>query len=286
MNWQIPAKTFLLGEYAAIAEGSAIILTTTPCFRLSLNSMEGPNTMHPDSPAGLWLSKHAIPQTKLTWTDPYQGRGGLGASSAQFLASYLASCQIHNKPFDMQTMLNAYYACAWSGVGLKPSGYDVIAQSLAGCVFINKQKGIIHSYPWPFNDLSFILIHTGSKLATHEHLKETVLPQSTDSLSNVVDEAREAFEQTNSQQLINSINNYHKKLTELDLVAKHSLDYINAFTQWPEILASKGCGALGADVLLLLCARKDREIISEKLHAQSWLILATEENLKKIAENT
>ena len=29
MKWQIPAKTFLLGEYAALAEASAILLTTT-----------------------------------------------------------------------------------------------------------------------------------------------------------------------------------------------------------------------------------------------------------------
>lgn len=286
MNWQIPAKTFLLGEYAALAQGSAIILTTTPCFELSLNSAEGSNTIHPDSPAGLWLKHQAIPQTNLTWFDPYQGRGGLGASSAQFLASYLASCHLHNKTVVMQEMLTAYYQCAWSGVGLKPSGYDVIAQSHTGCVFINKQKDIIESYPWPFKDLSFLLIHTGIKLATHEHLKETTLPQAADSLSNLVDEARNAFKQTNSQQLIASINAYHRKLTELGLIAEHSLDYINALKQWPEIVAIKGCGALGADVLLLVCARKDREILSQKLQTQRWLLLATEENLKINEENT
>ena len=36
MKWRIPAKTFLLGEYAAVAGESAIVLTTSPCFELSL----------------------------------------------------------------------------------------------------------------------------------------------------------------------------------------------------------------------------------------------------------
>ena len=54
MKWFIPAKTFLLGEYAALAEASAIILTTTPCFELSLSSKKGLSGIHPKSPAGLW----------------------------------------------------------------------------------------------------------------------------------------------------------------------------------------------------------------------------------------
>lgn len=280
MKWQIPAKTFLLGEYAALTGASAILLATTPCFELTLDNQNGSNDIHPDSPAGLWWQQQDLPQIELSWSDPYQGRGGLGASSAQFLASYFATCHLKNKPFDATQMLEAYYNCAWSGTGLKPSGYDVIAQSQQGCVFINKQNESLESYPWPFTELSFILIHTGIKLATHQHLQETALPDQISHLSATVDQAHSAFQHANQQQLIESINTYHQQLTELNLVAPHSLDYINELKQWPEVLAIKGCGALGSDVLLLLCSSKNRTLLSEKLKSNNWQLLATEENLK------
>src|SRR4051812_39210067 len=109
MKWQIPAKTFLIGEYAALVGHSAILLTTTPCFELSLEPSEK-NFIHPESPAGLWLKKQEA-NIKLTWKDPYQGQGGLGASSAQFLSCYLATCYLQNKTVELEQLLQAYEAC-------------------------------------------------------------------------------------------------------------------------------------------------------------------------------
>lgn len=92
MKWLIPAKTFLLGEYAALAGASAILLTTYPCFELTLTSKNNQlSEIHPKSPAGVWWQQQHLDHG-LIWNDPYTERGGLGASSAQFLASYLASC--------------------------------------------------------------------------------------------------------------------------------------------------------------------------------------------------
>lgn len=282
MKWQIPAKTFLLGEYAAIAQASAIILTTTPYFELSLIDNEGVAGIHPDSPAGVWWQKEQGSNKGLSFFDPYNGQGGLGASSAQFLGSYLASCNLQNKIPDLNTMLAAYYHSSWSGNGLRPSGYDVIAQSQQGCVYINKHNKIIQSYPWPFKDLSFLLIHTGVKLATHHHLQQTTLPPQINQLSGIVDKARQAFELVNSEQLINNINDYHQKLTELNLVAQHSLELINMVQAYPEVLAIKGCGALGADIILILTAPQDVELLSSKLFSQNCSILATEEHITSI----
>lgn len=281
MKWLIPAKTFLLGEYAAVAEASAIILTTTPCFELSLISQAGISGIHPESPAGLWWQEQKIPEIGLSWYDPYAGRGGLGASSAQFLASYWASCYVKNIKPDNESMLQVYYQKSWAGKGLRPSGYDVIAQSQKGCVYINKQKKIIESYAWPFDDLSFFLIHTGVKLATHHHLQQTTLPEPIDYLSELVDAARQAFEHISSDQLINSINLYQEELTKLNLVTEHSLSLLNQINKFPEILASKGCGALGADILLLLSSRKNAEPLKAKLKKLNLLLLATENSLSK-----
>ncbi|MGM9451918.1 hypothetical protein ACTAZI_01125 [Legionella bozemanae] len=278
MKWSIPAKTFLLGEYAALAEASALLLMTAPCFELTLTAQEKLVGIHPESPAGLWWLQQNSGQG-LLWHDPYASRGGLGASSAQFLASYLAACFVNSTEPDLNKMLGAYYKSSWFGKGLKPSGYDVIAQSQQGCVYINKQQRIIKSYNWPFQDLSFFLIHTGIKLATHHHLQDSTLPGSIDYLSFLVDEAKQAFEQINSKKLISAINNYHQKLAELNLVAEHSLKFISEFKKCPEILAIKGCGALGADVLLLITSADKAQILADKLKIQNWTILATEKNI-------
>lgn len=279
MKWKIPAKTFLLGEYAAIAEASAIILTTSPYFELSLTSDERLAEIHPQSPAGLWWQYENCPGSGLFWEDPYKSIGGLGASSAQFLACYLATCHVQNKTPDMNSMLAAYYQSAWSGEGLRPSGYDVIAQSQGGCVFINKQKKIIQSYAWPFKDLSFLLIHTGFKLATHNHLKEAALPMQIDHLSALVDAAKIAFEQEKSNLLTQTINDYHQALAELDLVAQHSLDFIRLIQSWPETNAVKGCGAMGADILLILAECRNIPSLKKKLLKHNLNILVTETDL-------
>ena len=279
MKWSLPAKTFLLGEYAAVAEASALVLTTSPCFELSLIDHKGLSGIHPESPAGLWWQQQKYSDFGLIWHDPYEGCGGLGASSAQFLGSYLAACHLLDKTPDMRDMLENYYKVSWSGKGLRPSGYDVIAQSQQGCVYINKHHKIVQSYAWPFDDLSFFLIHTGVKLATHHHLQDTTLPESIDSLSALVDEAKLSFELSNSTQFLATINQYHQKLVELNRVADHSLRLINTLKEYPEVRAIKGCGALGADIILLMTSRTDSLMLHKSLTAQGLTVLATEKNL-------
>ncbi|ARG96637.1 mevalonate kinase family protein [Legionella micdadei] len=279
MKWRIPAKTFLLGEYAAIAGASAIILTTSPCFELSLtedNLMQG---IHPDSPAGQWWAHHRLLSQGVTWRDPYQGKGGLGASSAQFLGVYLASCRsLHVEP-NQKALLDAYYQCAWRGEGLKPSGYDLLAQSQNRCVYINREQKLIKSYDWPFKEISFLLLHSGQKLATHYHLRNLNLPPTINQLSATVEIAQTAFEQENSEELVKAVNTYQQQLTNLHLVAPHSLEHIKSFISQPGVLAAKGCGALGADVLLLIVHSNCLKSKVKSLAAEGWTILATSDNL-------
>jgi mevalonate kinase len=279
MKWQIPAKTFLLGEYAALAGGSAILLTTKPYFELSLTETPDLDGIHPESPAGILWQKNHHPERGLSWFDPYKNCGGLGASSAQFLGSYLAQCSLNQTKPKLNDMLTSYYETSWSGSGLRPSGYDVIAQSQQACVYINQQNRTVKSYHWPFKDLSFFLIHTGMKLATHQHLKEATIPSEIGQLSFIVDQAKEAFEQQDSEQLIDSVNHYHKKLSELNRVAHHSQLLISQLAIYPEVLAIKGCGALGADILLLITARKHALTLRHQFQSQNYLLLATEEEL-------
>lgn len=279
MKWSIPAKTFLLGEYAALAGAPAILLTTTPCFELSLSKEIGLHGIHHDSPAGRLWSMYVPQQVGLQWHDPYQGCGGLGASSAQFLGAYLASMHLQKKDVHQQELFNAYIKCAWDGVGLRPSGYDVLAQSLQGCVYIHQQKSICQSYSWPFQDIAFILLHTGQKLATHQHLQTTVLPKQIPQLARLVEQAKFAFEQENPTLFIDTINTYHQHLEQAGFVAAHSIKHITTFRECPDVLAAKGCGAMGADVLLLLIPTKKLAAMKDDFLTKNWKILATSNNL-------
>lgn len=276
MKWQIPAKTFLLGEYAALSEGPALLVTTSPCFELSLSEEPELLGIHPESPAGLLWQQEDRAGKGLSFHDPYSGLGGLGASSAQFVGCYLAICALKNKAADWHEMLSAYYQYAFSGKGLRPSGYDVIAQAQQACVFINKKQQINKIYQWPFSDLSFTLIHTEKKLATHHHLQESRSAIDTSLLGALVEQARHSFEQSDSELLVHCINRYHQELSALNLVAAHSAALINEYTSYHEILACKGCGALGADVLLLISKRDDAYELQQKLKAQGKIILASE----------
>lgn len=278
-TWVIPAKTFLLGEYAAITGAPAIILTTSPGFKVALSEKPGLHDIHPNSPAGRWWLKQEIMHAGLQWHDPYQGCGGMGASSAQFLGAYLASTYIKKKIPTKEDMLAAYMQVAWRGNGLPPSGYDVIAQSQQGSVFIERRKNLLQSYSWPFKDLSVLLLHTGEKLATHEHLKNLKLPTDIKQLTAIVERAKLAFEMEESKGIVEAVNAYHQQLNTMNLVAAHSKQHIESFQKNPDILAVKGCGALGSDVILLLIHTQDEPAQRQILSQQGWKILATSQNL-------
>ncbi|MDP1603044.1 MAG: hypothetical protein Q8M03_07245 [Legionella sp.] len=278
MKWHIPAKTFLLGEYAALAGASAILVTTTPSFEVELIADNELRGIHPDSPAGRWWAYVNLPHG-LAWHDPYAGRGGVGASSAQFLGAYLASCYVTHIEPEHQAMLNAYYHCAWEGQGLRPSGYDLLAQSLHQCVYINREQVIMTCYDWPFDDISFLLLHSGQKLATHHHLQMAKLPSAIQELSAVVDEAKEAFAEKNSGALINAINAYQDHLVRLNLSADYTQQQISQLKLNSKILAAKGCGAMGADVFLLIMPATELDSQAENLAEQGWTILANSNSL-------
>jgi mevalonate kinase len=289
MKWRIPAKTFLVGEYAALSGAPAILLTTTPCFELSLTGQKSCHEIHPDSPAGRWWAANHLSHIGLQWHDPYQGCGGLGASSAQFLGAYLASRHLQNKPdqkkdLAQQALLQAYVQSAWDGQGVCPSGYDVLAQSGFGCVYIDQKKALIQNYSWPFSDISFLLLHTGQKLRTHHHLQTMVLPSHMGPLMDIVDQARTAFEQSESHLLTTAVNAYHKHLAQLGLVAAHSMEQIAWLKEHPDVLAVKGCGAMGADVLLLLVSREKQRGLSHDIYTKGWTLLATSNDLYSLGE--
>ncbi|MFZ4076363.1 MAG: hypothetical protein ACOYKA_00115 [Legionellaceae bacterium] len=274
MKWTIPAKTFLVGEYIALVGGPALLLTTSPSFELGIVEEQSASQIHEDSPAGRLWKKTGL-REHLSWHDPYHGLGGLGASSAQFLGAYYAQAFLKGTSIDPQEMLDAYFDCAWRGVGLRPSGYDVLAQHRQGHVYLNRSSDDYLSLNWPFLDISFVLIHTGHKLQTHHHLEALVLPLVMERLTALVYSARDAFLTAQSSLLIDAVNGYFEQLKQMNWVTPHTIGLVEHLKQDPDVLAIKGCGAMGADVLLVLVPNERLSAAREKFRGQGYLILAS-----------
>lgn len=273
MAYSIPAKTFLLGEYVALFGGPAIIATTTPCFEVACSDA-GAEAFHPDSPAGMYLQDKT--QKLAHWHDPYAGIGGLGASSAQFLGAYLANTVTETLNHD--ALLHAYWQCA-KHAKQKPSGYDVLAQASAGLVYLHHHKEEYQSFGWPFADIGFLLLHTGNKLATHHHLDAVELDKAKleQTLTPIVERAKAAIKIKSAKHFIAAINDYARALDALDLVCDETRALLKTLSS--EVLAAKGCGAMGADVLLLVLPKDKIKTKQEALHKQGFKVLASDEDL-------
>ncbi|MCB0406704.1 MAG: hypothetical protein KDD34_00795, partial [Bdellovibrionales bacterium] len=175
-----PSKTFLVGEYAILHGGHALLANTEPRFEVIISTPgEGRcENIHPNSPAGQWARTHreAFEKIDFQFIDPHQGRGGFGASSAQFLLAWAWSL-LDQVPFsrlteglDLSQILKDYHSL-FEEKSTRPSGGDVVAQSIGGICQVATAPLTMTEKSWPFKDLDFLIIPTGKKINTHKHLE-------------------------------------------------------------------------------------------------------------------
>lgn len=283
----IPGKTFLAGEYLALHEGPTLVFLSQPCFELHVQKGNGAVAgIHQDSPAGLFIRKYQdyFAQFDLQFKDAYSGRGGFGASTAQFLASYAlwlhkeAHQQDMEKLLDFKHLLEAYCEVSWLGQGLRPSGADLIGQ-LKGCLtFFEKRRGSISVKNWPFADLELHLFHTGNKVATHEHLKNLGEFDSRD-LENNFTLIRESFDNQSSELFIKGINSYAHSLYQLNFTCEPTLKLLENIKQIPGVKAAKGCGALGADVILAVTGKNEGQDLKKYCDSHGLATVASSQQM-------
>ncbi|MGE0633718.1 MAG: hypothetical protein AB7O96_14990, partial [Pseudobdellovibrionaceae bacterium] len=134
LKLSIPGKTFLVGEYLALSGGAALIVCTEPRFKMKVKlkgseaNSSGLVGIHPQSPAGKFYSENqdVFSSFSLEFTDPYEGRGGFGASTAQFAMLYALNTWKDTillepeRQLDLRELLEDYKKQAWSGEGLPP----------------------------------------------------------------------------------------------------------------------------------------------------------------------
>lgn len=232
MKLRCPSKTFLVGEYAVLNGGPCLLLATEPYFT--------------------WENQ--------TFLDPHRGLGGFGASGAKFVfEAYLQGC------LDAAHALKKFRDSPLSTGG---SGADIVCQYTGGVTYFHPEKNIIEKLDWPFSDLSIFLIHTGHKILTHQHLEKhsniASLPLA--QLQHVVQFVHRAILEKDSTLLLYGISQYHTELDKLGLICDNTHQLLQKIYQRSEVLAAKGCGALGADVILVVTSHQDNAVF------KSWAL--------------
>lgn len=287
LAFSIPGKTFLAGEYLALQEGPTLVFLSQPCFEVRVKKGSGQlEGIHPDSPAGLFIKKHSQIFSKfdVSFRDPYQGRGGFGASTAQFLGAYAMSLvQEHShqdmeKIFDIKHLLESYYEVAWTGEGQRPSGADLVGQLKGSLTFFEKRRSAVSKTGWPFSNLDFYIVHTGNKVPTHEHLK-TLKQFDASALEKAFVRIRGSFEQHHEDEFVAGVQDYAKALVDLQFTCEATLKLLAEVKSCKGVLAAKGCGALGADVLMVVTSKGEKASLEEFCRSKKLTITASQKDL-------
>lgn len=298
MVLSVPSKTFLIGEYGVLRGGPALLVNTEPRFELRVRAgLSGINPFHVDSPAGKLynLNSSRLKNFVFEFYDPHHGRGGLGASSAQFALLYAFVTQALKKPEknepvdENMRMLEVYKNVSARTEGLPPSGYDVLAQKVGGVSLIDMSRKVAEPLEWAFSDLSFLLLRTGQKVATHKHLTH-LSTLDAGYISKITEFAIQKYVSANSDGFLESIALFRKALQEQNLTAKETVQMLESLDKNTKVIAAKGCGALGADIVIVFCEKSEKHALALELR-QKYEIVGDEsliqEGLKvKDAEST
>lgn len=281
----IPGKTFLAGEYLALIGGPAILISTEPKFRLLIKEGAKEETgasaipFHPQSPAGKYYSFHQdfFENYQIEFVDPYQ-TGGFGASSAQFAllhTFYNLKDKVFSdaeKFFDWHLLLTDYREFAIHE-GRSPSGADIVGAASGGVTWFHREVGHLQTFAWPFQDLEFFIALTGKKIATHEHLAN-LDDRNLASLASSFPEFLRSFQSIDSKLLVQSIKIWREALIEKGFCSETTAEILKRLDSNEEILAAKGCGAMGADVVLVVCEIGQSSSVRKYLKSMNLNVIA------------
>lgn len=247
-----PSKTFLIGEYAVMEGAPALLVNTQPRFQFHI---EHPvrkifHPFHNNSPAGLFIeeNKKAFSSTSIQYSQAY--KSGFGLSGAEFNCVYLLSALLEGssvEDIDCLDILAKYLSYHSPHHSIIPSGADVVSQWL-GRVCIFARPSIAESIDWPFENLGFALIRTGENLQTWKHL-EHLSQKDFSQLKEISFVALEAVRSASESLFLQSIQDYRKALEEEGLTHPSPKKILKELDSHSEVLAAKGSGAMGAEVI-------------------------------------
>lgn len=272
LTFSAPGKTFLLGEYAVLSSGQALLLATGPVFSLQLvyGKEEDPFGFlseigqHTMSPAGrLWQALLQMHPVSLATSARINGKG-FGGSSAYLWFALLyeafikrGSLPILDAMFFSETLARIRTLETVEG-RVQPSCADFAAQYAGRCAMTDLHRSSVVSKSWPFADVAFILVRTGLAFSTPKHLSG--LRFSADPLIELTKKAIAAFEAADQQTFLDSFCRFQNRLVSESLQLANTTALIAKFQQGcPGFIAAKGCGAMGAETICVLVSEACRE---------------------------
>lgn len=265
---RVPAKTFLLGEYLALVGGPSVVLTFEPSFILRSTPGRALKGIHPKSPAGMLLTDSPI---EGEWNDPFQGSGGFGASSAQFLAAVgLKRGGLPSPP----AVMDLYQSLHQHSI-LPPSGADVLAQLVGGVALVGRDPFLAESVQWAIPSLCVFSATAipDRKTTTHNHLDDLAKRGFPDKFSDVLHDLmanlRIGVEATRTKDLKGlalSMNQTAELLKRAGLETPETTTLRNEVKNLRSVLGVKGSGAMQSDALVVLAEpESDLEPIVKKV---------------------
>lgn len=262
MEFFTKSKTFLIGEYSVLFGGKAIVLTTFPEFSLKIEKSENSfiNGISEHSPAFLFYLKHIdiFQNISINFFDPHNGGGGFGASSAQFALLYKLYLQLINKKFRIDDFLETYKIMASTEGKVYPSGADCLAQFHNQHIYFDATTNYLTGIQWSFSDISFSIFKTNIKVPTHFHISQLNIEDKLKikNLEKFTETAKFAISSKNHKLLYYSIQTFYELLCGFGLVIDDTQKIVRRLLDYDFILAAKGCGALGADTIIIIHDKK------------------------------
>jgi hypothetical protein len=252
-------------------EEPALLAAVGPRFQLRSTVSAGSSATFyvPESPAGRlvrWAQERGFAVPEWEFIDPYEGRGGFGASTAQFalLFQALGLFQEKNqgKNNNDEQCLEAwklYRQLTGTSEGFPPSGADLIAQWQGGVTLYepsvrrwtqkwDNENELFRKSIWIFSATAM----PGRKTATHEHLKDLKPGSFVKALRDPIQNALQAMSQGDVAAFGNSLDEYADRLRAQGLEMDSAHQDRQVIRQLPGVVGCKGAGAMLSDALVVV----------------------------------
>lgn len=255
MSLIIPGKTFLVGEYSALVGGSVLGLATGPGFKIDYQSKPKAKVVQDfsmESPAGQLLQDNSsfFENLKIKIQDGFTPYGGFGKSTAEFLSAQM-HLGIGTELGNFEKIRQIYKDCSLKS-GAEVSGLDLAIQYFGGVTYYEHSSESYSQGPWAYPQYDFILISTGQKVKTHEHIQSLNKPMLA-SLNPLCEQVIASYFKKNIQEFVAGLKAWSELLESSGFLSAESKNLKTKLEKNRDILCVKPCGAMGADVILVLC---------------------------------
>lgn len=278
----IPGKVFVMGEYAVLKGAPAWVAAIQPRFEWSHSQrtpLDAAFFPHPQSPAGKYLDSLGLWAKSGGWFDPYEGLGGFGGSTAEFLAAMQSRLKI---PLDIKEWHRLYQQFSKNEEGITPSGADLIAQKLGGILKIkniNTSESLeISPVTFPAQSCTWLVFSAshlpGRKTKTHEHLAQNI-NFNIEPMIAVLDQWESALQLSHSVLMGEALVRYAEVLQEQGLEHPEATQDRLTLLEHPDVLGVKGSGAYLSDAVIVLLKSVESEDSVIKIAESRGLQLIT-----------